>query len=161
MKTDDYIQTIRATLYVLPQLPNLLNVAKDIDDIRKLHDKFQNECEYLLLDSLTFDKIETKQKINEHATKIIDYCKNRKIVCVFVKMPREYTLFAQTFHDEKQFVKYYYNNVDITNLIVYVKRKKILVEKKPENVLQNVTLDEQMFYGDSFIKSDRNKLPNE
>lgn len=159
MNTEDFIQTVRCTLNLSKNSNEILEILPYIDEVRKLHKRFQNELEYLLLDPTTYESINQKEKINKYTREIKENCNIVSINCIFFKLPVDHMSFSKTFRSKKCFSKYYYQNIDITGLISYPKNKKEFIIKennKKTNVIKEYNLDY-----DEFMNSEINKLPGE
>lgn len=159
MNTKDFIQTVKCSLNLSKNSNEILEILTYIDEVRKLHKRFQNELEYLLLDPITYESINQKEKINKSAKEIKENCNSVNIECNFFKLSSDHMSFSKTFRSKKCFAKYYYQNIDITGLISYPKNKKEFIIKennKKTNVIKEYNLDY-----DEFINSEINKLPRE
>lgn len=133
---------------------NINEIVLQIDALRKLHVRFQNMCEYILLDSNSFENTIEREKIKKCAIEIREHANEYKIQTHFEKFGDDWVTFSKTFRDEKRFATYYYKNVDITNLIVFVEKRKIAKTKTSETIdaLQQTNLE----FENDFIVNDEN-----
>lgn len=148
MTSDEFIQTLRCGMYVAHKRIEIEKIILHIDELRKIHQKMQSKLEYLFVDPNEFEKQETKQEINARAIEIIEFCKQVDITCSFFKIPIEYTDFTKQFKQEKQFVKYYFQSLNITNLIVFTKREKQKPGNKNEVNLSEIQFTDEIQFPD-------------
>lgn len=159
MKSEEYIQTIRACVNTINKIDDLESVLPYFDELRRIHTQFQNRLECLLVDDVTYKSQETKQEINRYAKDIIEVCKSAKIKYQFYKFPEDWFEFIKMF-EARSFSRYFYNEINITDLIVFTRKKKQKINKLKEQAKIEV-LGESQFTeeeGDSFI-TEGNDLP--
>jgi len=135
MKTSEFIQVINATTHISRHI-KINDIVLQIDTLRKLHVRLQNACEYLLLDPNSFENTIEREKIKKCAIEIREFANEYKIQVNFEKLGNDWASFSKQHRDEKQFAKYHYNNIDITNLIVFVEKRKQKPKSKPVEALQ-------------------------
>lgn len=140
MKTNEYIQTINATLKISKHVSNLYDITQQIDMLRRLHVRLQTKLEYLLCDPTSFESNDEREKIKSIAIELREYANEYKIQINFEKLGNDYIEFSKQFRDEKQFAKYYYDNIDITQLIVFVEKRKQKTKNETIETLQQNTL---------------------
>lgn len=157
MKSEEYIQTVKETFYLSNNIQNLLDIINNINEIRKLHIRLQNELEYFLIDPISYETETEKEKINSAAIEIKSLCTEYDIQCSFFKLPKSHSEFSDTFRDKKNFSAYYYKNINITNLIVYIKKKKFIKPKENKEQKLINELKNAEFHEKSFIKDERNQ----
>lgn len=139
MKTNEFLQTINATLYLCDKISDLKIILPYIDETRKLHDKLQQKLEYLLLDDKSYESQIEREIVKSIAIEIREITKQINIQCVFYKLPFSFVEFSNQFRNEKTFAKYYYNNVEITNLIVFTNKKRFKKQTKQEAIKQEIS----------------------
>lgn len=125
---------------------NINEIVLQIDALRKLHVRFQNMCEYMLISPNSFDDEIEREKIKKCAIEIREYANEYKIQTHFEKFGGDWSTFSKTFRDEKRFATYWYKNVEITNLIVFVEKRvstRSTTKKKNETIdaLQQTNLE--------------------
>lgn len=141
MKTNEFIQTINAAIYLTSRNVKLNSIILQIDTLRKLHVRFQSQCEYLLLDNVSFDNTQERQKIKNCALEIKEFANENNIVVVFEKFGIDYVEFSKKFRAEKSFASYWYKNVEITNLIVFVEKKRVKYKNKRIEAISELSLE--------------------
>lgn len=102
---------------------NLEEILPYLDEVRRLSTKLQGLLEYLLLDPFSFEKEETKTEINGYAKAIKDLCISGGIQYEFYKIPKEHSDFSKQYRSSKYFVNYKFDGIEITDLLVFSKRK--------------------------------------
>lgn len=152
MKGEEYIQTIRASFNVLNKIDDLESILPYFDELRRIHTQFQNKLECLLVDDVTYKSEEAKQEINRYAKDIIEVCKSAKIKYKFYKFPEDWFEFIKMF-ETISFARYFYNEIDITDLIVFTRKKKQKINKLKEQAKIQALTESQFTEeeGDSFI----------
>lgn len=159
MKTSEFEQTIRTTLYLSSKINNLIEIIPFIDEARKYHKKLQDKLEYLLIDPISYESSEEKEKINAIAIEIKNICKQVDIQCGFIKLPSEHINFSSEFRSTKSFAQYSYKGVNITGLIVYSENKRV---KKTKQDKEQEIIDELKVVNFEVVDengNDLNKLP--
>lgn len=136
MKTNEFIQIVNATSYLSKQI-KINDIVLQIDALRKLHVRLQTRLEYLLCDPISFENEIEREKIKSIAIEIREFANENTIQVNFIKLPIDYIEFSKQFRDEKKFASYYYENIEITNLIVFIeKRKQLKINKTIETIKQ-------------------------
>lgn len=157
MKSDEYIQLVKASKEISTQIKDIETILPYFDELRKLHDKLQSKLENLIVDNVSYESGEVRGEIRRRAIEIQDFCKEAKIISKFFKLPNDWFTFSKEYNYNRNFAAYYYDGVCITNMIVFIK-KKIFKTSRPEaEELKNVEFenyDEEK----SFIK-EKNDLP--
>lgn len=158
MKTSEFIQTINASIYLTSRNLKINNVILQIDTLRKLHVRLQSQCEYLLLDNVSFDNELEKEKIKNTAREIREFANENNIVVVFEKFGVDYIEFSKRFRTDKKFASYWYKNIEITNLIVFIERKKKKFKNKRIEAISELSLESDFVVMDE-NGVDINKIP--
>lgn len=170
MNSSEYIQLIRNSFIVSEKgitLEKIDNALFYIDEVRKRHNKYQNNLEYLLSDPQSYENKQEKEKIIGIYKDIKEACVNGKIESRFIKLPEQWEDFNKNFKS-RIFVSYYFEGIEITELIVLRKNKpeegkiEMIEELKlgELNFLEEPSADGQA-EGDSFITDESNKLPGD
>lgn len=141
MKTSEFIQTISVASYLTSRNIKLSDIVLQIDTLRKLHVRLQSQCEYLLLDNVSFDNALEKEKIKNTAREIREFANENNIVVVFEKFGVDYIEFSKRFRADKKFASYHYKNIEITNLIVFIEKKKIKYRNKKIEAISELSLE--------------------
>lgn len=131
MKQYEYIQLVQVAQEFEKFPIELLYV---FEELVGYHKKFQDEMEYFLVYP-NMNMNDGFKKARSHAEDIVSLCKTHNIRFEFEKFNKEnWTEFKNKFSKSRQFVKYYFQEFDITNFIVFVKPKKAdeLVEDNSE-----------------------------
>lgn len=151
MKTSEFIQTVNVASYLTSRNLKLSDIVLQIDVLRKLHVRLQNDLQYLLLapDSVYDDENE-KMKIRNCAEEIKQFANENNIQVNFIKLPKTQIEFSKQFRDEKKFVSYYYKHHDVTNLIVFIEKKKIKYRNKKIEAIATLNLE------NDFVVLDKN-----
>lgn len=159
MKTNEFIQTCLNATWIGQKI-KLSEIILQIDELRKLHVRFQHQAEYFIVDPNSFEREEEKLKIRNTAEEIKQFAIEHNIQTNFEKFGSDHTSFRNKFKDTKQFVRYFYENVEITNLIVFVEKK---VERKTKRQITKQTIAELHFDSDFSVLDennvDINKIP--
>lgn len=158
MKTSEFIQTVNASIYLTTRNINFKSIISQIDTLRKLHVRLQSQCEYLLLDNISFQNNNEREKIKNTAREIKEFANEHNIVVVFEKLGDDYVEFNKRFRDEKKFTSYHYKNIEITNLIVYVEKKKKKYKNKKIEAIASFNLESNFVVLDK-NGNDINKIP--
>lgn len=149
MKTNDFIQCALNASYIGRQI-RLSDIIVQIDTLRKLHIRFQTQAEYFLIDAFSFEKQDEKLKIKNTAEEIKQFADEHKIQTNFEKFGEQYASFRERFKDKKQFVRYFYKNVEITNLIVFVEKKReVKIKQSAKQLLAKLHIDADFSIRDS------------
>lgn len=159
MRSNQYKQIIYTTLYLSGKI-NLKEKIDEIDEIRNQHSELQNKLELLLVDPFSYENPENRENIKSIAVEIKENCKLWNIQVNFIKLPEKFIDFSKQFSEERKFASYSYQNIDITRLIVFVK-KKVPKKDKPKKVEENlgeIDFEEDM-NAKSFITTPDNDLP--
>lgn len=158
MKSDEYIQLVKSSKEIATKINDLETILPYFDELRKLHEKFQNKLEYLIIDNVSYESPEVREEIRRHAIEIQDLCREVNIISKFVKLPNDWFTFSSEYNCNRNFARYYYGGIEITNLIVFIK-KKIFKRAKPTEELRNMEFQD---YNEekSFIK-ENNDLPGD
>lgn len=141
MKTSEFIQTVNASAFLTSRNVKLNSIIFEIDTLRKLHVRLQSQCEYLLIDNVSFDNTNEKEKIKNTAREIKEFANEKNIVVVFEKFGDDYVSFSKKFRSDKKFASYWYKNVEITNLIVFIEKKKIKYRNKKIEAIATLNLE--------------------
>lgn len=161
MKSNEFYQTVNTTLYLSNKIENLKEILPFIDEIRKYHKKLQEKLEYLLLDIISYESPEEKEKINSIAVEIKRIANEVNIQCGFHKLPKEFSEFSNQFREQKTFASYSYNGINITGLIVYTENKKKFKPKNPSDdgkeELKNISFEDLKVLDEN--GNDLNTLP--
>ena len=170
MNTEEYIQVVRASFKVAKYINDLENILPYLDEVRKRHIKLQNQLELCLIDPYTYETLEFKEKIIAIAKDIKETCIVAGIKYVFFKLPNTWIDFSHEYTKTRSFTTYNYNSIDITDLIIFTKKKKQKINRIKGATTEiiddeSISLAELAFsneekanLGDSFIK-DGNDLP--
>lgn len=124
MKTNEFIQTINATIYLSGKI-DLREIYLQIDQLRKLHVRLQKRLEDMLSFPPSYEDEKEKHLVRATAQEIREFATEYKIIVQFFKLPTDYLDFSKQFRDNKIFATYWYKNVEVTNLIVYHDTKTI------------------------------------
>lgn len=125
MNSDEYIQLLQNcfSLAKKGEIPD--EALPYINQVRLLHGKFQKELEYFLVDPISCEKQEERDKVNAIAREIREVCiSSVDLKYQFFKIPQDSSEFRQQFKGHKNFARYYYKDTDITELIVFKKSDK-------------------------------------
>lgn len=124
MNSEEYIQTVRASFKASKYINDLELILPYIDELRKHHKKLQNELEYLLLDPISYENPDEREKLNGIAKEIKQICLTAGLEYRFFKLPLTSAEFSSEFKKTRSFTTYSYNKIDITDLVVFTKEKK-------------------------------------
>lgn len=141
MKTKQFIQTVNTVAYLTSRNLKLSDIIFKIDTLRKLHVRLQSMCEYLLNDPMSFESEHERDKIKKCAIEIREFAIESKIIVMFEKFGNDYIEFSKKFRNEKKFTSYWYKNIEITDLIVFVEKKRIKYKNKKIESIAESSLD--------------------
>lgn len=114
-----------------------------IDEVRKLHKKYQSELEDWLIYP---NKLETRgnKKMQALAKDIKDFCEDNEIKAIFESLKdMDWSTFRRKFSDTKEFVRYNYKGIYITDLIVILKPdKQVDIDLRPDTQLNSEEIEE-------------------
>lgn len=137
MNSDEYIKLLKSAFEISKKIDCIDEVIPFINQIRLIHKKLQTELEYYLIDPISYEKPEEREKILAIAREIKEICiSSGSIKYVFNKLPNEHIEFRSLYKFNKSFARYSYKDVDITNIIVF-----ITGDKKYKYIKDEVSID--------------------
>lgn len=116
-----------------------------VNDIRKLHNKYQSIVDKWIEYPHYRDK-ESYNKESKDALLVYQdikrICKDGNIESKFYKIPEDYFQFRKQFAKDRRYVDYYYQNMQITDMIVFVKEniKEVVVPDLNEDEIGQLDL---------------------
>lgn len=141
MKSNEFVQTVFASIKIFKTLPEVQNIVIQIDEIRKLHIRLQQKLDNLLLNPFGYEEKKERHLIRATALEIKEFCNQHKIISSFIKLPNDHSDFSNQFKIDRKYVSYWYGNVEITDLIVYHEEKA----KKKQKQNRTSTIQEIVF----------------
>lgn len=114
-----------------------------IDEVRKLHKKYQSELE----DWLVYpNKLLTRgnKKMQALAKDIKDFCEDNGVKAIFENLKdMDWSTFRRRFADTKDFVQYHFKGANITSAVAIIKpEKQIDVDLRPDVNLSSEEIGE-------------------
>ena len=125
MNSDEYIQLLKNGFELSKKLNSIEEIIPFINQIRLLHKKLQKDLEYFFIDPISYEKQEEKDKIIAIAKEIKEVCITSGVIKYeFYKLPIASSEFRSLYKSTKRFARYYYNSIDITDIIVFIANDK-------------------------------------
>lgn len=133
MNSNNYIQAVRSTSLAMKNGLSAEDIEKIlgyIDQIRRVHSKYQKELEYRLVDPFyheyKYPDHSEKDKMNFEGMQrdIKEACISGEIRYRLLEIPPGWSEYRNQFGKSKIFASYYYKDINITDMIVFLGDKE-------------------------------------